>query len=96
VEWSGSKPAGWQTLLVATKRGGVTGRLLYDGGDRRWGKTSASRSRGHQRGLSGCGGSTRRCEAWGGVGTIGEGLEWAIRGCSATVSTTVFGAAQER
>jgi hypothetical protein len=34
--------------------------------------------------------------AWGGIETVGEGLERAVRGGSATASTTVFRAAQER
>jgi hypothetical protein len=58
-------------------------------------RTMASQSRGHRQGPSGWGGSTRRCNAWGGIETVRGGLEWAIRGGSAMVSTTVFRAAQE-
>jgi hypothetical protein len=41
---------------------------------------AASRSRGHRRGPSSWGGSTRRRSAWGGVETVEGGLERAIRG----------------
>jgi hypothetical protein len=41
-------------------------------------------------------GAARRCtRARGWVGTVGEGLEWAVCGGSAMTSTTVFGVAQE-
>jgi hypothetical protein len=56
----------------------------------------ASRSRGHQRGQSSWGVSTQRRDAWGGVETVGGGLEQAIRGGSETASTVVFRVAQER
>jgi hypothetical protein len=71
---------------------GFSGVEVIGGG----GRTSASRSRGHQRGLSSWGGSTRRRDAWGGVDTVGEGLERAVCSGSATASTAVFAAAQER
>jgi hypothetical protein len=42
-------------------------------------------------------GAARRCtRAQGWVGTVGEGLERAVRGGSMTMSTVVFIAAQER
>jgi hypothetical protein len=44
-----------------------------------WEETTASWSRGHQRGLSGWGECTRRYGAWGGVETVGGWLEWAVR-----------------
>jgi hypothetical protein len=56
--------------------------LLYGGGDRRWARTAASQSRGHQRGPSDWGGSTRWHGAWGGVEMVGGGLEQAVRGGS--------------
>jgi hypothetical protein len=59
-------------------------------------RMAASRSRGHRRGPSGLGGSTRWRNAWGRVETVRGGLERAVRGGSAMASTTVFGAAQER
>jgi hypothetical protein len=43
-------------------------------------RTSASQSRDHRRGLSGWGGSTRQRSAWGGVETVGGGLEWDVHG----------------
>jgi hypothetical protein len=60
------------------------------------GRTSASRSRGHWWGPSSWGERTRRCDAWGGVKTVEERLERAVRGGSAMVSTAVFEVAQER
>jgi hypothetical protein len=59
-------------------------------------RSAASRSRGHRRGPSSWRGSTLWRGAWGGVEMVGGGLEWAIRGGSATVSTAVFGVAHER
>jgi hypothetical protein len=55
-------------------------------GDR--GKTSGSRSKGHQQGPSSWGGSTRRCDAWAGVEAAGEGPERSIHGGSVMMSTT--------
>jgi hypothetical protein len=45
-------------------------------------KTAASQSRGHRRGPSGWGGCTRQRGTWGGVETIGGGLQQAVRGGS--------------
>jgi hypothetical protein len=47
-----------------------------DGGE----ETAASRSRGHRWGSSGWGGCTQRRGAWGGVETVGGGLERAVHG----------------
>jgi hypothetical protein len=44
-------------------------------------RTVASQSMSHQRGPSGWGGSTQQCGAWGGVETVGGGLERVVRGC---------------
>jgi hypothetical protein len=43
-------------------------------------ETAASLSRGHRRGPSDWGGCTLRHGAWGGVKTVGGGLEQAVRG----------------
>jgi hypothetical protein len=98
VEWPGSKPAGWQTRLMAAEEGvggsleGLSAVEGISGG----GRTLASQSRGHRRGPSGWGGSTQCCDAWGGVKAVGEEPERVVRGGSATPSMVVFGAAQER
>jgi hypothetical protein len=76
-------------------RGSPEGFFAAEGINGR-GRTLASRSRCHRRGLSGWGGSTRKHDAWVGVETVGEGLERAVHGGSATMSTAVFRAAQER
>jgi hypothetical protein len=80
--------------------GQIEGRGLLEGfsaaeGNGGGEKTTASQSRGHRWGPSSWGGSTRRRDAWGGVEMIGGGLEWVVHGSSATVSTVVFGVAQE-
>jgi hypothetical protein len=63
--------------LVAKERGGAHQKAYL-----LWGKTAASRSRGHRWGPRGWGGSTRWRGAWGGVEMIGGGLERAVRGGS--------------
>jgi hypothetical protein len=59
-------------------------------------RTATSRSRGRRWGLSGWGGSTRRCGAPSGVETVRGGLEQAVCGGSVKASTALFRAAQER
>jgi hypothetical protein len=86
ADWIGGRREGRGSLEGFSVAEGINGR----------GRTLASRSRGHRRGLSGWGGSTRRHDAWVGVETVGEGLERVVHGGSAMVSTAVFGAAQER
>jgi hypothetical protein len=56
--------------LAAVKQVGGGGEIVA-----RW-------SRGHRRGPTGWGGCTRRCGAWGGIETVGGGLEGAVRGGS--------------
>jgi hypothetical protein len=87
VEWPGSNPVGWRTRLVVAERGGLTGRLVRGGGDQRWGKDVGTPEQGSPTGSERLGGSTRRCDAWGGVEVVREVLEWADRGGSETAST---------
>jgi hypothetical protein len=74
--------------VVAERGAGSPEGLSMVEGINSGGKTSATRSRGHQRGPSGWGGSTRRSDAWGGVEAVGEGLERAVRGGSVMASMT--------
>jgi hypothetical protein len=62
------------------------------GGD----KMAASWSRGHRRGLSGLGGSTWRCGAWGGVEMVEGGLKWAVRSGSGRPEMNGVGGAEEQ
>jgi hypothetical protein len=73
--------------VVATESRGSPEGLFMAEGIGGGVKTSASRSRGHWRGLSSWGGSTRWHDAWGGVEAVGQELEWAIRGGSVMAST---------
>jgi hypothetical protein len=73
-------------------RGALTAVKQVGGGE----ETAASRSRGHRRGLSGWGGCTRRCGAWGGVETIGGGLEQVVRGGSVQPERNCSGGAEEQ
>jgi hypothetical protein len=82
--------AGEQVGRVADRIGGGRergGGAHQNACPRLRGRTSASQSRGHRRGLSGWGGSTRWRDAWGGVEAVGEGPRWAVRGGSAMAST---------
>jgi hypothetical protein len=58
-------------------------------------ETAASRSRGHWRGLSGWGGSTRRRGAWGEVKMVGGRLERAVRSGSVRPERNDGGGAAE-
>jgi hypothetical protein len=74
--------------VVAERGAGSPEGLSMVEGINSGGKTSTSWRRGHQRGPSGWGGSTRQSDAWGGVEAIGEGLERAVRGGSVMASMT--------
>jgi hypothetical protein len=65
TDWFGGRKEGRGSLEGFSTAEGINGRE----------KTVASRSRGHQRGLSGLGGSTQWRGAWGGVEMTIEGLE---------------------
>jgi hypothetical protein len=63
-----------------------------DGGE----EMAASRSRGHRRGPSNWGGSTRRGDAQGGVETVGGGMERAVHGGSVRTERNGGGGAEEQ
>jgi hypothetical protein len=58
-------------------------------------ETAASQSSGHQRGPSGWGGCTQRRGAWGGVETVGGGLERVVHGGSVRPARNGGGGAEE-